>query len=316
MTITSSPPAKRSHSTRDQAPSHSRSLGSRRAFTGAVFAAPLAIFIVALFLLPLALVGKMSLSDWTLLGGDAGFNQGANFADLVDNPLLWPSVRFTLLYTLIVTAILFPIALGLALVLQESTRWNSFVRTAILLPSAIGLASASLLFGGLYSPAIGPLDSLLKSIGLIDVGSSLLGTPAGSLFATVVLVVWRFTGFNMLLLLIGLQSISDDVYAAAQLDGANRWQTFRDITLPLLRPSLALALIISITGSLLAFDQFFILTRGGPDNSTLTIVQVIYREAFQRFDLGTAAAFSIALLAVLVVLNLAQFRLLRPKDRP
>jgi multiple sugar transport system permease protein len=115
----------------------------------------------------------------------------------------------------------------------------------------------------------------------------------------------------MLILLVGLQSISPEVLEAAALDGAGRWQIFRYITLPLLRPSLALSLILCITGSLLAFDQFYILTKGGPDNTTITVVQLIYREAFQRTNLGTAAALSIMVLAVLLVLNVFQFRGLR-----
>nr|WP_203453950.1 sugar ABC transporter permease [Jiangella aurantiaca] len=98
---------------------------------------------------------------------------------------------------------------------------------------------------------------------------------------------------------------------AARLDGASRRQAFFYITLPLLRRSIALCLIVSVTGSLLAFDQFFILTQGGPDNSTTTIVMLIYRTAFRQFDLGAAAALSVMVLIVLVVINIAQFRFLR-----
>ena len=118
----------------------------------------------------------------------------------------------------------------------------------------------------------------------------------------------------MLILLVGLQRIPHEVYEAARIDGANRRQIFRTITLPLLRPSLALTLLLCVTGSLLAFDQFFILTKGGPDNSTVTIVQLIYREAFQKLNLGTAAALSIIVLTVLLLLNLLQFRGLRRAD--
>ncbi|MFD0525910.1 carbohydrate ABC transporter permease [Paractinoplanes durhamensis] len=136
-----------------------------------------------------------------------------------------------------------------------------------------------------------------------------------ALWSTVALIVWRYAGFYMLLLLVGLQSISGDVYEAATLDGANRWQTFRRITLPLLRPSLALSTIMCVTGSLLAFDQFYILTKGGPDNSTITIVQLIYNSAFQgRNDLGRAAALSVLVLGVLLIINVVQFRGLRGKE--
>jgi multiple sugar transport system permease protein len=119
----------------------------------------------------------------------------------------------------------------------------------------------------------------------------------------------------MLVLLVGLQAIPNDVYEAAALDGATRRQIFRHITLPMIRPSLALSLILCITGSLLAFDQFFILTKGAPDNSTLTVVQVIYGEAFQRQNLGTAAALSILTLVALLVINVFQFRGFRAPDK-
>src|SRR6185503_20518728 len=99
----------------------------------------------------------------------------------------------------------------------------------------------------------------------------------------------------------------DEVYEAGALDGANRRQVFWHITLPLLRPSLSLALILCVTGSLLAFDQFYILTKGAPNNTTVTVVQVIYREAFQRQNLGTAAALSVIVLAVLLLINALQF---------
>ena len=115
-------------------------------------------------------------------------------------------------------------------------------------------------------------------------------------------------------LLVGLQAIPDDLFEAAALDGASRIQVFRHITLPLLRPSLALALILCVTGSLLAFDQFYILTKGAPDNSTVTVVQLIYREAFQKQNLGTSAAISIMVLVALLVLNAVQFRYLRSSE--
>ena len=299
---------------RRRTPRPKRAWYRRRSAAGAAFAAPTAVFVTLLFLLPLLTVGQMSLSEWSLLGGNLGVNAPKNYTDLWNNPLLVPSVRFTLLYTAIVTVIMLSIAFGIALLVQESTRWTSLLRTAVLVPSALGLASASLLFFGLYSPNIGPISPMLEAVGLIDEAVSFLGTPEAALWSTVFLVVWRFTGFYMLILLVGLQGISLDIYEAGRLDGAGRWQLFRDITLPLLRPSIALSLILCITGSLLAFDQFFILTKGGPDNSTVTVVQLIYREAFARFDLGSAAALSVTVLAVLVILNIVQFRALRAKD--
>jgi multiple sugar transport system permease protein len=273
------------------------------------------VFVLVLFVLPVLLVSQMSVSDWSLFAGNRGFNAPENFTEAVDNRLFWPSVWFTLKYTVITTVLLLAVALGLALLVQESTRWNGFLRTSILVPSALGLASASLLFYALYSPQAGPFGDVLMDLGLRDRPISFIGTPNSALWSTVVLIVWRFAGFYMLLLLVGLQGISSDVFEAARIDGANRWQVFRRITVPLLRPSLALCTILCITGSLLAFDQFYILTKGGPDNSTITIVQLVYNMAFQgQNNLGLAAALSIIVLGVLITVNVLQFFGLRDRE--
>ncbi len=281
---------------------------------GWLYAAPTALFVAVFFVVPVLLVIQMSLSDWGLFAGNRGFNAPDNYADAVGQRLFWPAVWFTVKYTIITTVILIGVALGLALLVQEAARWNSFLRTAFLVPSALGLASASLLFYALYAPQSGPIAQLLTALGIGDGTVSFLGSPNAALWSTVAVIVWRFAGFYMLLLLVGLQGISSDVYEAAVVDGANRWQTFVNITLPLLKSSLALCTILCITGSLLAFDQFYILTRGGPDNSTITIVQLVYNVAFAgRNDLGVAAALSLVVLLALIVINAAQFRALHGK---
>lgn len=282
-----------------------------RAWKGAAYAAPAGLFVAIFFIWPLLLVSRISASEWSLLTGDQGVNLPDNYTGIADDRLFWPAVGFTLKYTVLVVAALMVLAMAMALLVQERRRGVAFFRTAYFLPVALGFASASLLFWGFYSPAIGPIDPILQGLGLIDGNIRWLGTPNMALMSTIVLVVWKFAGFFMLILLVGLQSIPTEVYEAARMDGANRRQTFFRITLPLLRPSIALCLILSVTGSLLAFDQFFILTKGGPDNSTVTVVMLIYREAFQRFNLGTAAALSVTLLLVLLIINIVQFRLLR-----
>jgi multiple sugar transport system permease protein len=283
---------------------------NRRPLLGWAYAAPTAVFVILLFVLPLLLVGKMSISDWPLFRGDQGINVPTNFEKAVTNRFFADSVVFTVKYTVLATILLIVLGLGLALLVQESTRWKSFLRTAFLIPSALGLASASLLFYVLYSPIAGPLAGLLKNTGF-----AFLGTPDAALGSTLFLIVWRYAGFYMLLMLVGLQSISDDVYEAARIDGASRLQTFTGITLPLLRPTLALTTVLCVTGSLLAFEQFYILTKGGPDNSTITVVQLIYNVAFQgQNDLGIAGALSVIVLVALVIINIVQLRALRPTE--
>jgi multiple sugar transport system permease protein len=277
---------------------------------GWAYATPLALFVFGLFILPLGLVLKMSASQWPLLGGDQGINFPDNFEATVDNRFFMDSIWFTLKYTVIATVLLVSLGLLLALMVQESTRWKGFLRSAFLVPSALGLASASLLFYVLYSPSSGPFTGLMDRWGF-----TFLGTPNSALWSTVFLIVWRFAGFYMLLMLVGLQSIPSEIFEAARVDGASRWQTFRRITFPLLRPTFALTVVLCVTGSLLAFEQFFILTKGGPDNSTITVVQLIYNMAFQGpNNLGLAAAFSVMVLVALIVINIAQLRAFRRAD--
>ena len=282
---------------------------------GMAYAAPTALFVTIFFLLPVLLVTRMSVSDWGLFSGNGGVNFPTNFTEAVAERYFWASIIFTLKYTFVTTVILLALALALALLVQEGTRWKRGLRTAVLVPSALGLASASLLFYALYSQQSGPFNPWLRSLGVITEPISFLGTPTSALWSTVFLIVWRFAGFYMLLLMVGLQGIPGDVYEAARIDGAGRWQTFTRITLPLLRPSIALCTILCVTGSLLAFDQFYILTKGGPDNSTITVVQLIYSSAFAgRNNLGLAAALSVIVLVALLAINLLQFRGLRGKD--
>jgi multiple sugar transport system permease protein len=280
-----------------------------RTLSGVGYAAPTAVMVTVFFLVPLVLVFWMSLNDWKLLGTPS-FNFPENYKDIPQDALLKSAVGFTLKYTAIVTVVLSGVALGLALLVQEARPGTGLMRTAFFLPGAVGFAAASLLFYSFYSDG-GPLDDIFMKLHLVSHPVGWLSTPGKALFSTVLMVIWRFAGFNMLILLTGLQAIPTDVYEAARMDGGNRWQLFRHITLPLLRPTIALMLVLSVTGSLLAFDQFFILTRGGPDGSTVSIVMVIYREAFTKFNLGLGAAISVLLLAVLVVVNVLQLRIIK-----
>ena len=276
----------------------------RHSWTGAIYALPNALFVVGLFVLPLLLVLQMSGSKWPLLSGNQGWNFPTNYAKAIGHRLFADSIVFTVKYTLLATVLLIAIGLGLGLLVQESTRWKGLLRTSILLPSALGLASASLLFYVLYSPIAGPFAEVMQRTGF-----SFLGTPTMALLSTTFLIVWRYAGFYMLLMLVGLQGIPMDVFESARVDGASRAQVFRHITIPLLRPTLALTTVMCVTGSLLAFEQFYILTKGGPDNSTITVVQLIYSIAFQGMnDLGVAGALSVLVLLALVVINIVQIR--------
>ncbi|GAA0259889.1 sugar ABC transporter permease [Cryptosporangium japonicum] len=268
----------------------------------------MAVVVAVFFVLPLILMFWMSFNHWPLLGASKP-NGVENYRALAD-PLFVRALWFTVKYTVVTTVVLSLVAFGMALLVQEARPGVGFFRTIYFLPAAVGLGSASLLFYGLYNTGDSPLNTLLDSIGIGPV--DWLGTNNSALLSTIGMITWRFAGFYMLILLTGLQSISPTLYEAARTDGATRWQTMRHVTVPLLRPTLALMLVLSVTGSLLAFEQFFIMTGGRHDTTTLAVD--IYREAFLSQDLGRAAAVSVALLLVLILINGAQLRLLRRKD--
>ena len=274
-----------------------------------LYAAPMALLVAVLFVVPLGLMVWMSLNHWPLVGASAP-NGVANY-DALSDPLFLRAVWFTLKYTVVTTVVLGLVAFGLALLVQHDRPGVGAFRTVFFLPSAVGLASTSLLFYGLFNTDASPLNNLVEFLGLGRV--DWLGSTGNALGSTVGMITWRFAGFYMLILMTGLQSIDPVLYEAARIDGASRWQILWRVTLPLLRPTLALAMVLSLTGSLLAFDQFFILTGGRHD--TATVVIDIYREAFLSQDLGRAAAVSVATLAVLILLNVLQLRLIRREGR-
>jgi multiple sugar transport system permease protein len=278
--------------------------------TGVVLSVPLAAAVGALFVVPLGLAGWMSLNDWPLLG-EPTFAGVDNYSAIVEDPLFLDAVWFTLKYTAVTTAVLLGISLGLALLVQHPRRGTGLLRTAFFLPAVVGLAAASLLWYVLYSNEVGPLSGLLRTLGIGDGYIDWLGTSDNALWSTILMITWRFAGFYMLIFLTGLHAIPADLYEAATVDGAGWWRTFRSVTVPLMRPTFALALVLCVTGSLLAFEQFVLLTNGGPSNSTVTVVMTIYRQAFTLLDLGVAAAMSIIVLAALVVGNVLQLSVLR-----
>lgn len=285
----------------------------KEARSGLLFALPAILFVLVLFVVPLVLAAWMSLNSWPLIGSPT-FNAPDNYTAIADNDLFVGSIWFTVKYTVVITAIFLVISLALALLVQSSRPGIGLFRTAFLLPAAVGLASSALLFYALYNNEYGPLDDILRTLGLIEGNADFLSTPEAAFRSTVAMVTWRFAGFYMIILLTGLQAIPVEVYEASRMDGASWWQTLRFVTLPLLKPTILLVLVLSVTGSLLAFEPFFVLTAGGPSNSTVTMVIAMFREAFTLFDLGSAAAIAMVLLVVLVLINVTQLFLLRDKD--
>ncbi|NUP40366.1 MAG: sugar ABC transporter permease [Nonomuraea sp.] len=282
----------------------------RHAATGLAFVSPALVFTALLFVLPLGLTVWMSLHDWPLLG-EPTFIGLDNYGRVLTDGTFRDSLLFTAKYTVLVTIAIFAVAFGLALLVNRARPGVGLFRTAFFLPTVVGLGAASLLWSWLYNPRFGYLPDLVVRLGLADSPPQWMLSSTGALICVIVMVVWKTAGFNMLLLLVGMQSIPREEYEAARIDGAGPTQQFFFITLPRMKATITLALALSLTGSYLAFEQFFIITRGNPAGSTLTAVFASYKAAFTQFKLGLAAAVGVVLLIVIGLLNLVQIRLMR-----
>jgi multiple sugar transport system permease protein len=289
-----------------------RKLPSNR-WIGLFYVAPAMALVCLFFLLPLVMTAWMSFNDWPLLGHPhfIGFD---NYIAILHDVRFWNALRFTFYYTFVVTIAIFAAAFPMALYVEHPRRWNNVYRTAFFMPVVVGFASASLLWSWLANVDAGLFSRLGELAGLTEGRVNLLATFDAAFWSIIVMVVWKVAGFTMVILMTGLQAVPGELHEAAKIDGAGPIARFRLITLPLMRRTIALALVLSVAGSILAFDQFYIILRGGPRNQTLTAVYWIFNQSFVSFKLGYGAALSMVLLAILVILSAVQLRLLRAPE--
>ncbi|WP_321924243.1 carbohydrate ABC transporter permease [Paraburkholderia guartelaensis] len=287
--------------------------GVGRRGAGYWFVLPCLAFTVVFFLLPLAMTIGMSFYRWPLMGVPS-FAGLRNYLELLHDASFWGALWFTTEYTLLVTPAIFVVAFLLALLVNQASRFVGIFRTAFFLPVVIGMTTASLLWVWLFNDQVGIFSAILMQLGIVSEPVQWLGDTNSALASLIVMVVWKACGFTMVILLVGMQAIPRDLYEAARIDGARWWAQQRYITLPMMRRTFALALIMAVIGSYLAFEQFYVMTRGGPMNSTITVVHWIYRASFTYFKLGYGAAMSVVLLIVLLVLSVVQMVLLRDDD--
>jgi multiple sugar transport system permease protein len=275
---------------------------------GWLFVAPALLFVVVFVLIPLGQLVATSLTDRSLLGGGRFLGFG-NYVKIWNDAGFWRALLFTAKYTLILTPILMGLGFALALLTVENTGLKLLTRTIIFLPVVIGLASSSLLWFWLLDEQVGLLNKLLVDIHVI--GEPIVWFAAADLafWAVVISITWKVVGFGMVLFVSGIQSINPDILEAAVMDGAGYWGRVRLIILPLTRRVLLLTTLVSAIGSMLAFDQFYIMTSGGPRGQTFTAVYWVYQNSFISFKLGYGAALSIVLTLIILVFSTMQIAL-------
>jgi len=275
-----------------------------------LFLAPTVIGLGLFTFLPILASVVLAFFSWDIITPPR-FVGLENFADIAADP----TIRVSFLNTIgfVVVAVTLQLAVALVLAVLVNTRMprllKSFFRSVLFFPLVLSAASVSIIMGYLFNENFGLVNHVLNLLGMADV--PWLTSTHGAMIVVILVYVWQNFGFSFLLFLGGLSSIPKEVYEAAQVDGATGWKQFWRITFPLVSPTTLVASVMAIISALQIFDQPYVLTRGGPGDSTRTAVMVIYESAFKQLEFGRASAIGIVLTVVIMLVTAIQFRLSR-----
>jgi ABC-type sugar transport system permease subunit len=268
----------------------------------------------ALFLLflayPVVRAVYISLFDWGIFGPQAWLGLG-NYLDLARDERFWRALWTTLLFALIYVPMAVVVSLLLAVLLHARLPGIALFRTIFFVPIVINVATAAIAVGWVLDPAIGIVNRLLALVGLP--GQDWLNQPGWALFAVSLVNLWTNAGFNIIILIAGLENIPDELYEQARIDGGTALDELTHVTVPLLKPILLLVTVLSLVHALQAFGEILLLTDGGPFGSTTVLGFLLYEEGFQNFAFGRAAAIGVVLTVLIAGLSLVQFRLFRQR---
>lgn len=287
----------------------SRRPASRDAIAGYLCVLPALVVIAIFVLFPVAYSLGLSLFKWDLVAPTPTYIGLRNFQTLFASDEFWGVLRNTLVFSAGTVVLIVTFSLMLALLLDMGLRAIAFFRALFFIPYLTPMVAIAVLWMFLYDPRLGLVNAALGLVGLP--GPGWLQSTTWALPALILVKVWKVTGYYTVLFLAGLQSIPPELHEAARVDGASLWQRVRHITLPLLSPMTLFVVVIAIIGSFQDFDQVFVMTRGGPANSTNVLVYFLYEQAFQNYRAGLGAAVAVLLLALLLGFTVTQLVLSR-----
>jgi multiple sugar transport system permease protein len=286
----------------------------RTAGAGWCFVAPALLVIGVFFFLPVLAALAMSLTDFDIYAladsGNLRLVGLRNYAQLLQTPLFWKAFANTLYFVVIGVPLSITVSFGAALLLHSRlVRFQGFFRTALFAPVVTTLVAVAVIWRYLFNPHYGLLNYTLDRIGMPAI--DWLGDPHWAMPAIIVFAVWKNFGYNMIIFLAGLQSIPEPLYEAARIDGASMWRQFRHITLPMLAPIVTMVNVLTIAGYFQLFAEPYVMTQGGPLQSTVSVLYFMYEEGFKWWNLGSASAVAFVLFLFIFAVTALQLRLAR-----
>ncbi|MEF2246793.1 MULTISPECIES: carbohydrate ABC transporter permease [unclassified Paenibacillus] len=273
----------------------------KEALIGWLFLAPEIIGMLLLNVFALLFSLYLSFSSWDLLSGISGikFNGFANYVKMfTDDPTIMTALKNNLLYTFLTVPIPIAIALVLAVVIHSKVHFKDYFKVTFFIPYISSIIAVAAVWSALFHPSLGPINQFLMDIGISSPPKWLVD-PKTSLLSIAIITSWAGLGYTIIIFLAGLTNISEELYEAAEIDGATTLQKFFKITVPLLRPTIFFLFITMLIGSFKVFDIIAFLTEGGPNNSSSVLVYRIYEEGFKNYNMGYASAISWLLFAII-----------------
>ncbi len=285
---------------------------TRQERTAWLFSAPVLAIIALVFVLPTTLAMALSVTDYSIYAladwANLRFVGLGNFIDLFSTPLFWRAMANTALFAVLGVPMAIGTSLAVALLLNDATiRWKPLWRVLLFAPYVTSIVATAVVWRFLFNERSGLINRALATVGLAPV--DWLGNPHTSIPAILIFVTWKIFGYNMIVFTAALSAVPQDLMEAARLDGAGPWGRFRHVTLPAIGPTLLLAAVMSVAGFLQIFAEPYVMTLGGPAQSTTTILYFMFDEGFKWWNLGQASAVAFVLFLMILALTMVQTRI-------
>ncbi|MFI8218845.1 carbohydrate ABC transporter permease [Streptomyces sp. NPDC085932] len=299
------------------APDRARGRARRRTLnwlTATGFQLPALVLFIGLVLLPMLFALYAAFFRWGGFGMPSDYVGGENFTRLLQDEVFLGDLWRCLVLVVLSLALQLPFALAMAVLLNQRMRGRAVYRMLFFAPYVLSEAITGILFGMIFAPDDGFADQVLGRIGLEGLGGEWFADPSTVMATLFLVMMWKYFGFHMMLYLAGLQAVPKELTEAALIDGAGPWQRFRNVTLPLLAPTLRISVFLSVIGSIQLFDLVWVTTAGGPDHHSETMAVTMFQYGFKRYQVGYASAISVAMFAISLVFALAYQRFVLRRD--
>ncbi|MCF6411568.1 carbohydrate ABC transporter permease [Pseudalkalibacillus salsuginis] len=277
-----------------------------------LFLLPGCVILGAFIFYPLLQAIWLSFTDYNMIT-DPAFTGTENYQRLFEDGMFWKTLIQTLIYLVGVVPALIILPIFLAILVNQKLKGIGFFRSAYYIPVVTSWVVVGITWEWVYAEK-GVLNYLLEVVGLINGSVHWLTSEKTALFAVMAVTVWKGLGYYMVIYLAGLQSIPSNLYEAAEIDGANKWQQTIRITIPMLMPSIIIVTVMSSIAAMKVFEEIYIMTGGGPLNSSKTLVFYIYQEAFEKLNMGYASAAGVVLFLITLIFSIVNLKLMGKKE--